>query len=107
MIVVILITLIVFSFQPRPMRSALGIGALIVGGAIIADTEEVLMHVRNFYGVLRVVAKELPPTHALYHGTTTHGVQSLDPTRRLLPLSYYHPDRPLGQLFEAICGTCL
>jgi hypothetical protein len=92
----------VSSFQHRPIRFGLGIGALIAGGAIIADTDEVLAHVRNFYGVLRVVALESPPSHVLYHGTTTHGTQSLDPARRLQPLSYYHPDGPLGQLFEAL-----
>jgi SAM-dependent methyltransferase len=102
MIVVILVALVVSSFQHRPIRFGLGIGALIAGGAIIADTDEVLAHVRNFYGVLRVVALESPPSHVLYHGTTTHGTQSLDPARRLQPLSYYHPDGPLGQLFEAL-----
>lgn len=104
LVVVIFIALVVFSFQRRPVRFGLGVGALIAGGVIIADSDQVLMHVRNFYGVLRVTATESPPTHVLYHGTTAHGSQSLDPARRLQPLSYYHPDGPLGQLFEAVGG---
>ena len=35
----------------------------------------------------------------LYHGTTLHGAQSLSPSRRREPLTYYHRTGPLGQVF--------
>jgi SAM-dependent methyltransferase len=105
LVLVILIALVVFSVQSRPVRFGLSIAALIAGGVVIADTDQVLVRVRNFYGVLRVIALDSPPAHVLFHGTTTHGTQSLDPARRLEPLSYYHHDGPLGQLFEAAGGS--
>ena len=57
--------------------------------------------------MLRVLAAESPPLHTLVNGTTPHGSQSLDPEVRLRPLSYYHRDGPLGQLFEHVSGTRL
>jgi SAM-dependent methyltransferase len=97
--------LVVFGCQRRPLRFGLGIAALIGAGIVINDNGEVLKRARNFYGVLRVVEQETPPMHVLMHGTTTHGEQSLDAERRRQPLSYYHPDGPLGQLFEEVGGT--
>ena len=38
----------------------------------------------------------------LRHGTTLHGRQSLEPTRRAEPLSYYHRKGPIGQLFAEL-----
>jgi spermidine synthase len=38
--------------------------------------------------------------HALYHGTTLHGRQSLDPQRALDPLAYYHRSGPIGQIIS-------
>lgn len=68
------------------------------------------LHVqRTFFGLHRVERLDaLPdgaalvgPAHALRHGTTLHGLQLIDqlddpsPT----PLSYYHPEGPLGDVF--------
>ncbi|GGF33721.1 hypothetical protein GCM10011611_44970 [Aliidongia dinghuensis] len=105
LILVILLALVVFGFAARPIRFGLGIAALLLGSTLGADSDQLLKHVRNFYGVLKVVAQEQPPLHVLFHGTTTHGAQSLDPARRLQPLSYYHPDGPLGQLFDTVGGS--
>jgi spermidine synthase len=37
----------------------------------------------------------------LFHGTTLHGMQNLDPTHRDEPLTYYHRRGPFGQLVAA------
>jgi len=102
---VILAALTAFSFRQRPLRFGLGIAALILAGFFIADTDDVLAHTRNFYGVLKVVAEDRAALHTLYNGTTMHGSQSQEPGLSLQPLSYYHPTGPLGQLFAAIGGT--
>ncbi len=107
LVLMIIIAGAVFGSQHRPIRFSLGLAAMIAGGAIIADTGNVLTGTRNFYGVLRVLATESPPLHTLVNGTTPHGSQSLDPEVRLRPLSYYHRDGPLGQLFEHVSGTRL
>ena len=36
------------------------------------------------------------------HGSTVHGIQSLDPARRGEPLGYYHRKGPIGDVFESL-----
>ena len=93
------------AFRRRPLRFALGIGAILAAGAFVPDADAPLLRVRNFYGVLQVRDESDPPVRILEHGTTAHGEQSLDPARRLQPLSYYHPQGPLGRLLDAVGGT--
>jgi hypothetical protein len=38
---------------------------------------------------------------SLVHGTTLHGMQSLDPPRSKEPLTYYYPTGPIGSVFTA------
>ena len=40
--------------------------------------------------------------HRIAHGTTIHGVQSTAAGRTQEPLAYYHPDGPIGQVFNAL-----
>lgn len=93
--------LLCYSFRYRPVRFGLGVGAfLLVGMFCAADWKTVLHMERSFFGVYRVVNME-DSYHALVHGTTFHGSQSLLPTRRCEPLSYFHRAGPLGQVFDA------
>jgi hypothetical protein len=104
-VIVLLIGLLVFALQARPLRFALAVGALIVAGAgTSGELGPEIAHARNFYGILRVDNHATPPMRVLINGTIEHGAQSLDPARRLQPLSYYHPAGPLGQLFGRIGG---
>lgn len=73
--------------------------ALGVGGS---DAIEIR---RSFFGVHRVRMNEIggKPFIELYHGTTLHGRQRFDPatnrpTDSEVPMTYYHPDGPLGQM---------
>lgn len=56
---------------------------------------------RTFFGINRVVLLPSGRYHVLAHGNTAHGAQSLDPARRREPLTYFHPNGPLGQIFAA------
>ncbi len=40
--------------------------------------------------------------HRLFHGSTLHGQQSLDPLLRREPSTYFTRSGPIGQLFEAL-----
>jgi spermidine synthase len=42
------------------------------------------------------------PVHALIHGSTVHGEQSLNPALQRTPTAYYYVDGPVGQLFTAL-----
>ncbi len=80
----------------RPLRFGLGIGAVIIGAFLARGQSEVLYSDRTFFGVQRVVV-DGGRFHRLMHGTTLHGIQNID-DQRLLPLSYYHRESPIGQV---------
>ena len=43
--------------------------------------------------------------HFIFHGTTLHGVQSLEPSSRLRSTSYYHRTGPAGQVFTNLSAN--
>ncbi len=97
--------LLCYSFCDRPIRFGLGLAVLLlVGRTFLADQQHTLHVARSFFGVYRVTRDAKNEFHGLYHGTTLHGAQSLDPTRQRQPLTYFHPTGPLGQLFETFAS---
>lgn len=99
-VVVCLAGTICFSFLKRPIRFGLGIGAVILAGMMVTGgKEQVIFKERNFFGILQV--KQNEKYRLLSHGTTLHGAQSLDPSCRREPLTYYYHTGPLGQVFSA------
>lgn len=91
--------LITAAFFPRPLRLALGAAALYLGidaGARASDNT--IYQARSFFGVYRV--RHWGNYLLLQHGTTTHGGQSLLASRKTEPLTYYHREGPLGDLFR-------
>jgi hypothetical protein len=61
---------------------------------------------RTFFGVYRIVRDSNDVTCAMLHGQTWHGmqIQSEDPRQRRVPLLYYFPTGPIGQVFFAFRG---
>ncbi len=57
---------------------------------------------RNFFGVIRVDESVNGNARNLYHGTTLHGTQLQSDKYRLVPVSYYAPTSPGGQVFEMV-----
>jgi len=55
---------------------------------------------RSFFGVVRVVQKG--EVRTMSHGTTVHGMQNLSTDLRRTPLSYYHPEGPLGSAVASL-----
>jgi protein-L-isoaspartate O-methyltransferase len=96
-------TLACFVFSPRPLRFALGM-AVLLGAAESGQMYrgEILLQERTFFGVHRVSRDPDNTVNILYHGSTVHGVQSLDPARAREPLGYYHPTGPSGSLVQAM-----
>jgi hypothetical protein len=54
---------------------------------------------RNYYGVYKIYDEN--GIRNLQHSTTLHGRQFLDPERSMVPLSYYHPNAPAGELIKS------
>lgn len=90
-----------FAFTDRPARFALGVAAVLGVAGLASIRGEPLLQERNFFGVLRVYDLDGPDVRVLVHGSTIHGMQSLDPARRGEPLTYYHRDGPMGQVDRA------
>ncbi len=97
-----------FCFIRRPLRFAL---ALAITAVCIGLNQERYEHValmeRSFFGVLRVMTDFPPGLNTLMHGRTLHGMERRDanPLVRDMPLSYYFPTGPIGQVFATFQGT--
>jgi len=99
------VTLLCLAFWRRPVRFALGLAALLFAGSVYRGEEGQLLYAeRSFFGVSRVTREPSGQYHMLMHGTTLHGMQALTPGRRREPLTYFHPDGPLGQFFATVDG---
>lgn len=79
------------------------IGVVLAVRAYATLTEPgVLLAERTFFGRYKVMEYDFGGGfHALRHGSTLHGAQSLEPQRRREPLTYYLGHGPLGQIFSA------
>lgn len=76
-----------------PMVAALAACAFLLK-PVFDPTQGVKLTERSFFGVHRV--RDTPDWRLLTHGTTLHGVKSLDPARTFTPLAYYAPPTPIG-----------
>jgi len=89
----------------RPLRFALGLGAVMLASLLVGGRSGETIHAeRNFFGTLRVVLEESGEGVRLLHGSTLHGRQYTDPSRACEPLTYYHRQGPLGSVFEAFAA---
>jgi spermidine synthase len=56
---------------------------------------------RSFFGIYTIQNVQSRQVRQLLHGTTLHGVQSLDPAKATEPMSYYAPDSGVGRAIRA------
>lgn len=86
-------------------RFALALGAVLLVSRLAPEQgQRTLARERSFFGIHRVAADESGKFHLLFHGRTVHGMQALDPVARRVPLGYYHPTGPLGDVFATALG---
>jgi hypothetical protein len=89
-------------FAARPRRFAAGVAALILASQFYAGPFGHILHAeRSFFGVYRVCDDLENNRRVLFHGSTVHGVQSLESGFRCEPLAYYTRTGPIGQVFDA------
>jgi SAM-dependent methyltransferase len=93
-----------FFLRRRPIALGLAlVGVLVAAGYVDARKNDQIYQARSFFGVLKISRVEGDnPYTELRHGTTIHGRQSLNPTRREEPLAYYHRRGPIAQLFAEL-----
>jgi hypothetical protein len=87
--------------RSAPVVAAIGAVALLLP-VLGSDGDGVKFRERSFFGVLEVEDSGVAPDgwRFLSHGTTLHGVKSLDPLRDREPMSYYYRETPIGVLFS-------
>ena len=86
----------------RPKLFAFGLAAFLLGSVpYLNASTQTLATQRNFFGIWRVTVSKTEEFRRLWHGSTVHGVQFNDPSRKCEPTSYYSKNGPLGQIFEA------
>lgn len=89
--------------RKRPLRFALSAGAVLAASGLTQGPSGRLLHIeRNFFGVIRVTETVDRTAHRLFHGSTLHGQQSLDPRSSREPSTYFTRSGPIGQIFAAL-----
>ena len=95
-----------YLFRPRPLRFGLAVGMVVLGAELMSfDDSDVLGRWRSFYGVYEVSDTTDGRVRLLKHGTTIHGAQARDVRFARLPLTYYNPEGPLGQVVTALSSS--
>lgn len=99
-------TLAAFKYQRFRFRFAASIALMVLAGGLTESPfGRVVYSARTFFGVNRVSVDRVHGYRFIFHGTTVHGMQSLDAARSGEPLSYFHRSGPVGQIFEAAPQT--
>jgi spermidine synthase len=101
LVISVIVTLICLRFISRPLLFGSAITCLILSSVFFSPQEaKVLFSERNFFGLLQV--KSDAEYRYFYHGTTVHGGQSTDPSRRKDAVPYYAASGPIGQVFKPL-----
>lgn len=92
-------------FLRRPFLFGIGVAALMLTLVVAKDMNRDIVHrERSFFGVLTVTRDRDGSFMNLSHGTTLHGKQWLNPSNRSEPVSYYHRQGPVGEVFSKFSG---
>lgn len=96
--------LVCFLVSENRIRFAFSVAALFISCSLVQISTDgnVLLSERSFFGIHRVIRSNDKKFHVLTHGVTIHGKQSLVQTKRSIPLTYYHPTGPIGQVFQVL-----
>ncbi len=77
----------------------------VIAIAVSSPLENMIRHhasvikKRNYYGIYDIFDSN--EIRIFLHGTTLHGVQFTDPQRKWIPLGYYSPTSPLGEILTS------
>lgn len=97
----LLLLLVIYFKQSFFLILAPVLGVLLTLTLLLPGERE-LYRLRTFYGSHQVITDSSGYFHLLYHGRTNHGVQSNLEGWTTVPLAYYHPESPLGEVFDLL-----
>jgi SAM-dependent methyltransferase len=88
---------------PRRVGFALAAAAVFAINLFSLGSPQHLLYARRtFFGVHRVEADAQDHWRSLLHGTTRHGLQATRPPLSRQPTTYFHPNGPLGDVFDSL-----
>ncbi len=97
--------LVALVLQRRPVRFAAAVGTVVLMGMICSEQETHAVPqpelLRRAAGGIRAQTASYG-AHRLLHGSTLHGMQSLDPEEATEPWTYYHRTGPVGDVFDEL-----
>jgi hypothetical protein len=87
----------------RPLRFGLSVAAMLVAATIAVGQGSVVIESdRSFFSELKVESYGDGRYKRLLNGTTLHGGQITLPGQALVPITYYHPTSPVGELVTVL-----
>ena len=102
----VLPVLAAFAWSRKPIRYAVALGGILLVSTMSGGlTGNTVHEERDFFGSLKV---RLDPTGKfllLVSGSTVHGAQAVDPAKKRVPLTYYSPTGPAGDVLGPIAST--
>lgn len=96
------LALSIYGFSARPIRLSLGLAAVFLAAAVTGQNAQILTQDRSFFGISRVAQSADGRFMLLTHGTTLHGAQNREAANLRDPLTYFHRDGPIGQVFSTL-----
>ncbi|MEW6333937.1 MAG: fused MFS/spermidine synthase [Thermodesulfobacteriota bacterium] len=89
----------------KPYLFGMAVATMLLTFVVSKDLRRDIVHrERSFFGVLTVTKDADGAFMNLSHGTTLHGKQWLNPSSRHEPVSYYHRNGPVGDVFSEFSG---
>jgi hypothetical protein len=93
-----------FLIRGRTLVFTVLVGLMAVTPYMVLVAADTVIQDRTFFGVLKVNREPSPGfsdlVYTLAHGTTLHGAQAKQPEIACVPLTYYAPTTPIGQVFR-------
>jgi hypothetical protein len=94
--------MVLLTARRESLRFPLTAAGFMLAGYGLFWNEGVIDRGRRFFGIYVVRDNDLTGMRELGHGTTQHGLQFIEDTgSRPRILSYYHPNSPMGQVFQS------
>lgn len=103
----LILILIIFKFvflkiSKRPSVFCLSLLSLFSFAPVIEPLwvkESYIYKHRNYYGIYKIFDKN--DARFMVHGTIIHGAQHLTKNKAMVPIGYYHPLTPVGELLRS------
>jgi hypothetical protein len=97
---------ICLSLVEAPKKFAIGYALLALLCPSIMDIRDVVTRERGFFGVNEVAFDDKGEFLMLVNGRTLHGMQRANQNENPEPLTYYHIDGPIGDVFRLYGDDC-